>query len=63
MKSGKALIAAHCENRVGGGLVDFGLFAEEPTMPVEKVAPSLMKRVDGKIYYGATSGKLGSQRV
>ena len=39
MKSGKALIAAHCENRVGGGLVDFGLFAEEPTMPVEKVAP------------------------
>ena len=28
MKSGKALIAAHCENRVGGGLVDFGLFAE-----------------------------------
>ena len=38
MKDGKAVIAAHCENRVGGGLVDFGLFAEEPTMPVEKVA-------------------------
>lgn len=28
MKSGKALIAAHCENRMGGALVDFGLYAE-----------------------------------
>lgn len=37
MKGGKAIIAAHCENRVGGGLVDFGLFAEEQTMPVETV--------------------------
>lgn len=38
MKSGKAVIAAHCENRLGGGLVDFGLFAEEQTIPVETVA-------------------------
>ena len=28
MKEGKAVIAAHCENRMGGGLVDFGLYAE-----------------------------------
>ena len=39
MRDGKALIAAHCENRLGDALVDFGLFAEEPTMPVEAVAP------------------------
>lgn len=39
MKDGKALIAAHCENRLGDALVDFGLFAEEPTIPVETVAP------------------------
>lgn len=39
MKGGKALIAAHCENSVGGALVDFGLFAEEPTLPVETIAP------------------------
>ena len=38
MKGGKAIIAAHCENRTGGGLVDFGLFAEEPTIPVETLA-------------------------
>ena len=28
MKDGKAVIAAHCENRMGGALVDFGLYAE-----------------------------------
>ena len=39
MKGGKALIAAHCENRTGGALVDFGLFAEESTIPVEVIAP------------------------
>lgn len=40
MKDGKALIAAHCENRLGGALVDFGLFAEEKTIPLETVAPA-----------------------
>lgn len=39
MKGGKALIAAHCENKKGGALVDFGLFAEEPGVLVESVAP------------------------
>lgn len=28
MKSGKVVIAAHCENRFGGSLVDFGLYAK-----------------------------------
>lgn len=40
MEGGKALIAAHCENRKGSGLVDFGLFAEEPGILVENVAPA-----------------------
>lgn len=49
MKEGKAIIAAHCENRVGGGLVDFGLFAEELTMPVEAIDPiSYEKEWTGK---------------
>ncbi|WP_455963055.1 glutaminase domain-containing protein [Bacteroides bouchesdurhonensis] len=49
MKGGKAIIAAHCENREGGGLVDFGLFAEEPTIPVETLAPiSYEKEWTGK---------------
>ncbi len=39
MKGGKAVIAAHCENRFGSALVDFGLFAQEPTLPVEPLAP------------------------
>lgn len=39
MRGGKALIAAHCENRTGDALVDFGLFAEELTLPVETIAP------------------------
>ncbi|WP_077155532.1 glutaminase family protein [Bacteroides bouchesdurhonensis] len=49
MKGGKAILAAHCENREGGGLVDFGLFAEEPTIPVETLAPiSYEKEWTGK---------------
>lgn len=28
MKNGKMVIAAHCENRFGGGLVDFGIYAK-----------------------------------
>lgn len=39
MKGGKALIAAHCENKKGSALVDFGLFAEEPGILVESIAP------------------------
>lgn len=39
MKEGKILIAAHGENKKGGALVDFGLFAEDPIIPVETVAP------------------------
>ncbi|MDD3038304.1 glutaminase family protein [Bacteroides sp.] len=49
MKGGKAVIAVHCENREGGGLVDFGLFAEESTIPVETLAPiSYEKEWTGK---------------
>lgn len=29
LKPGKNIIAAHCHNRIGGGLVDFGLFRKE----------------------------------
>lgn len=29
LKAGENIIAAHCENRTGGGLVDFGLFVKE----------------------------------
>lgn len=39
MKEGKALIAAHCENKKGSALIDFGLFAEEPGILVEGIAP------------------------
>ena len=39
MRNGKALIAAHCKNEQGSALVDFGLFAEEPGMLVESIAP------------------------
>ena len=39
MKEGKALIAAHCKNQEGSALIDFGLFAEEPGVLVESVAP------------------------
>ena len=39
MKGGKALIAAHCENKKGSALIDFGLFAEEPGILVEGIAP------------------------
>lgn len=39
MKEGKALIAAHCENKKGSALIDFGLFAEEPGVLVEGIAP------------------------
>lgn len=39
MKGGKALIAAHCENKKGGALVDFGLFAEKSEILAESVAP------------------------
>lgn len=40
IKGGKALIAAHCENRFGGALVDFGLFAEDNILPLETIAPA-----------------------
>lgn len=33
MKKGKNIIAAHCKNRIGGGLLDFGICIE---MPVER---------------------------
>lgn len=39
MLDGKAVIAAHCENRTGGALVDFGIYAEDPTVPVQTIAP------------------------
>lgn len=39
MKEGKALIAAHCENKKGSALIDFGLFAEESGILVEGIAP------------------------
>ena len=37
--STEALIAAHCENKKGSALIDFGLFAEEPGILVEGIAP------------------------
>ncbi|MDD3038317.1 glutaminase family protein [Bacteroides sp.] len=39
MKEGKALIAAHCENKMKSALLDFGLFAEEPGILIERIAP------------------------
>ena len=38
-QSGKALIAAHCMNRGGKALLDFGLYAEDPILPVETLSP------------------------
>lgn len=38
-QSGKALLAAHCTNREGKGLLDFGLYAEDRMLPVETLSP------------------------
>lgn len=39
MRGGKALLAAHCENKGKSALLDFGLFVDEPEILIEKVAP------------------------
>ena len=45
LKEGKNVIAAHCHNRTGGALVDFGLYIEkENVKPFEKTA--IQKSVD-----------------
>ncbi len=44
MKGGAALMAAHCEKTEESALVDFGLFAEEPTMPEEALDPMSVRQ-------------------
>jgi hypothetical protein len=45
IKDGKLLIAAHCNNKTGGALVDFGIYTEDDTMKFFE-NPAVQKSVD-----------------
>jgi hypothetical protein len=45
LKKGQAVIAAHCNNKTGGGLVDFGIYAED-TIETRLVETAVQQSVD-----------------